>query len=257
MVMAETSERSDVEIIPNDDERAFALSQREAVALSKSELIPKPFQGRTADCLIAINLAKRIKADPLMVLQNLDIIHGRPSFRASFLISCFNSTGEFTRLRYRIEGEGDERTCTAFANDKETGEEYEGPPVSMAMAKAEGWSTKSGSKWKTLPDLMLRYRAAAFFIRTTAPEIAMGLYTSDELTDSHPDRSGRGSSARSAMDALANAKDITPEPEDERGMESQGAAPESSSEGVRDVPSPASDPDDVDAAFGLSGDDAA
>lgn len=253
MVMAETNERSELEIVPNDDERAFALSQREAVALSKSELIPKPFQGRTADCLIAINLAKRIKADPLMVLQNLDVIHGRPSFRASFLISCFNSTGEFTRLRYRIEGEGEQRTCIAFANDKETGELYEGPPVSMAMAKAEGWSTKSGSKWKTLPDLMLRYRAAAFFIRTTAPEIAMGLYTSDELSDIQPGRPEHGSSAQAAADALANAKDITPESEDTRGMGSDVPAPENPPEEVRDVPSLADDSDGVDEAFGLKG----
>lgn len=213
MAMTETTENAqrDVAIIPNQEERAFELSQREAIALSKSELIPKPFQGRTADCLIAINLARRIKADPLMVLQNLDVIHGRPSFRASFLISCFNSTGEFTRLRYRFEGEGDERTCVAFANDKQTGEEYEGPPVSIAMAQAEGWATKNGSKWKTLPDLMLRYRAAAFFIRTTAPEIAMGLYTSDEVRDMGNGSATSGETARSASEAIMNARDVTPD----------------------------------------------
>ena len=140
MAMSETTEAPHA-LIPTNEERAFALAQREATALENSDLVPTSFQGNVANCLIAINLAKRIGADPLMVLQNLDVIHGRPSFRATFLIACLNQCGRFTPLRYRIEGEGDEKTCTAIANDKETGEEYEGPPVSMAMAKAEGWPT--------------------------------------------------------------------------------------------------------------------
>ena len=150
-----------------------------------------------------------------MVMQNLDVIHGRPAFRATFLIACLNQCGRFTPLRYRIEGDGMERTCTAIANDKETGEEYEGPPVSIQMAHDEGWATKNGSKWKTMPDLMLRYRAAAFFARTTAPEVAMGLYTADELHDI--DTTPNGASAQSATEALENARDVTPpaEPEDE------------------------------------------
>lgn len=252
MVMAETNEASS-DLVPTNQERMFALSQREAVALSKSGLVPKEFQGNVSNCLIAFNLAKRIGADPLMVMQNLDVIHGRPSFRATFLIACLNQCGRFTPLRYRITGEGDERTCIAVANDIETGEEYEGPPVSIAMAKAEGWATKNGSKWKTMPDLMLRYRAAAFFARTTAPEVAMGLYTSDELSDIQPGRPERGSSAQAAADALANAKDITPESEDTRGMGSDVPAPENPPEEVRDVPSLADDSDGVDEAFGLKG----
>jgi hypothetical protein len=76
-----------------------------------------------------------------------------------------------------------EDECYAVTTEKATGREIVGPVVSMQMAKEEGWSTKSGSKWKTMPQLMLRYRAAAFLIRTTAPEIGLGLYTTDELQD--------------------------------------------------------------------------
>ena len=204
-----------VEMVPTANEREFALSQRQATALAKSDLVPKEFKGKVANCLLTLNLAGRIGADPLMVMQNLDVIHGRPAFRATFLIACLNQCGRFTPLRYRIEGDGMERTCTAIANDKETGEEYEGPPVSIQMAHDEGWATKNGSKWKTMPDLMLRYRAAAFFARTTAPEVAMGLYTADELHDI--DTTPNGASAQSATEALENARDVTPpaEPEDE------------------------------------------
>lgn len=233
MSVATTSESKAVEMVPTLAERSFALVQREATAMANSSLVPKEFQGNVANCLIALNLARRIGADPLMVVQNLDVIHGRPSFRATFLIACLNQCGRFTPLRYRITGEGKDRTCVAIANDMKTGEEYEGPPVSIQMAHDEGWATKSGSKWKTMPDLMLRYRAAAFFARTTAPEVAMGLYTSDELEEIH--HAPTGQTARSATEAIERARDITPPK-----AEDESQAPEV---------------DAVDAAFGLSGDE--
>lgn len=214
MTMTETTENNAPNVLPTTRERDFELSQREAMALSNSSLVPKEFQGQVANCLIALNLAQRIGADPLAVMQNLDVIHGRPSFRATFLIACLNQCGRFTRWRYRISGEGDDRTCIAVANDRETGEEYEGPPVSMAMAKAEGWSTKTGSKWRTMPDLMLRYRAAAFFARTIAPEVAMGLYTAEEIHDMSPSRTSEGASAMSASEAIQRARDVTPKREE-------------------------------------------
>lgn len=194
-----------LDVVPIEQERLFALAQREATALSKSSLVPKEFAGNISNCLIAMNLAKRIGADPLMVMQNLAVIHGRPSFGASFLIACINACGRFTPLRYRIKGEGLEKNCVAFATDKETGEIIEGPPVSMQMAKDEGWSTKAGSKWKTMPDLMLRYRAAAFFARTTAPELTMGLHTSEEMLDIQAvsPAAAAEESVQAATDALA------------------------------------------------------
>jgi hypothetical protein len=54
------------------------------------------------------------------------------------------------------------------------------------MAKAEGWLTKTGSKWITMPELMLKYRAAAFFGRLYAPEVLMGMQTSEEVIDITP-----------------------------------------------------------------------
>lgn len=151
--------------------------------LSASTLIPKEFQGNMANCAIALNIASRLKADPFMVLQNIDIIHGRPSFRASFLIAMVNASGRFSPLKFRITGEGQGKACVAYATELATGETIEGPEVSIAMAKAEGWSTKSGSKWITLPELMLRYRSAAFFARIYAPDITLGMQTSEEIED--------------------------------------------------------------------------
>lgn len=167
---------------------AFELVQRQAKMLASSTLVPKEFQNNMANCAIGLNIAKRLGADPFMVLQNIDVIHGRPSFRATFLIAMVNASGRFSPIKFKLEGEGADRTCYAYATDKASGETVEGPTVSMAMAKAEGWSTKSGSKWLTMPELMLRYRSAAFFARLYAPDITLGMQTAEEVEDIAPER---------------------------------------------------------------------
>lgn len=163
----------------------FIAAQRMAKALSQSSLMPSAYQNNIPNCLIAMEMASRIGASVLMVAQSLDIIHGRPSWRSQFLIATVNASGRFTPLRFRFVGkEGtDDWGCRAWAKDKETGEECMGPLVTIAMAKAEGWYTKNGSKWRTLPELLLMYRSGAFWTRVYCPEIGLGMSTSEEVID--------------------------------------------------------------------------
>jgi hypothetical protein len=168
--------------------QAFEDAQRIAKALASSTLIPQQFQGQAgyANCLVALNISRRMGMDPLMVMQNLHIIHGRPSWSSQFIIGLVNGCGRFSPLRYDISGKGDTLTCAAVATELRTGEELRGPEVTMAMAKKEGWSTKSGSKWLTMPDLMIRYRAAAFWGRLYIPELLVGIQTQEEVLDIEP-----------------------------------------------------------------------
>lgn len=161
----------------------FELAQREAKGLAASELVPKAYQGNVANCLLAFNVAMRIGIDPFTVMQNIDIIHGKPGWRSQFLIATFNASGRYSAIKYRFDGEKDDYGCTAYTTELSTGDRIEGPKVTLKMVKAEGWMEKNGSKWKTMPDLMFRYRAAAFLVRTTAPEISMGLQTTEENGD--------------------------------------------------------------------------
>src|SRR5690606_22306068 len=133
--------------------------------------------------VIALNMANRLQADPLMVMQNLYIVHGRPAWSAQFLISCFNTCGRFTALRYEWVGEPgtDSWGCRAWAIEKATGEKLVGSTVTIGLAKKEGWYQKNGSKWQTMPQQLLMYRAAAWFIRAYAREIAIGMHTGEEL----------------------------------------------------------------------------
>lgn len=173
-----------------DDPEAFKQIQRVAKVFTSSQLVPTTFQGdaNLGNAIIALNMAKRMGADPLAVMQNIYIVHGKPSWSSQFIIACLNSCGRYSPLRFKIEGEGENRTCTAWAIEKGTNERLEGPPVSIGMAKKEGWLGKNGSKWLTMPELMLRYRAATFFGRLYAPELMMGMGTAEEMLEVGPER---------------------------------------------------------------------
>lgn len=169
----------------------FAMGQRMANLLASSKIVPATFQGDIASSLIALNMAQRMGADPLQVMQSLYIVHGKPSFSSAFLIACFNQCGRFTPIRYEYEGEEgtDEWGCRAYTTERATGEVIKGVKVTIGMAKAEGWWSKldrqgrETSKWQTMPELMLRYRSASFLIRSTAPEISLGFQSTEEARD--------------------------------------------------------------------------
>jgi hypothetical protein len=165
--------------------RAFEDAQRIAKALASSTLIPPQFQGQNgfANCLVALEIAGRMNISPFLCMQHLHIIHGRPSWSSAFIIAMVNGCGRFTPLRFEISGEDDSLACYAVATDIKTQQELKGPTITMAMAKKEGWATKSGSKWITMPELMIRYRAAAFWGRLFAGDLLVGLQTQEEVID--------------------------------------------------------------------------
>jgi hypothetical protein len=167
------------------DMQAFEDAQRRAKALASSTLIPPQFQGQQgfANCLVALEIANRMRMSPFVVMQNLHIIHGRPSWSSSFIIAMVNCCGRFSPLRFELSGQGDSLACYAVAKDLASGQELKGPIITMAMAKKEGWATKSGSKWLSFPDLMIRYRAAAFWGRLYASDLLLGLQTQEEAID--------------------------------------------------------------------------
>lgn len=177
------------------DQQSFELMQRVAKGFASSTLVPAVYQGSISNCMIGLSMAQRIGADPMMVMQNLNIIHGRPAWSSKFLIATFNACGRFTAMRFRFRGtEGqDDWACQAYAVEKATNQEVAGAWVSIALSKAEGWYAKNGSKWKTMPEQMLMYRAASFMVNVVAPELSMGLQTAEEahdIIDVTPDSSG-------------------------------------------------------------------
>ena len=146
------------------DLQSFELIQRVSKAFAGSDLVPKQYQGNLANCMIAMDMAQRIGANPLMVMQNLYIVHGTPGWSSKFLIATINASGRYSSLRYEWKGKPGEPGygCRAWAIERETGERLDGIWVTWEMVRAEGWDAKNGSKWKTMPDQMFVYRSASF-----------------------------------------------------------------------------------------------
>lgn len=210
------------------DPEQFATMQLIAEHFSDSELVPEMYRANPeknisekkakANCMIALSLAQRMQADPLMVMQNLIVIQGRPSWSSKFLIATVNTCGRFETLKYRqtnkgkigilkvpyvawklVPGDSQKKKVTeykdvdygnlenicmvAYTKEKGSTEELVSTEVSILMAIQEGWYDKNGSKWVTMPEKMLKYRAASFWTNEYAPEISMGMKTEEEVED--------------------------------------------------------------------------
>ena len=205
----------------------FAQLQRVANALASSTMVPVQYRAFTEvkeygkvtgyldnpaglpNCVVALNMAVRMNADPLMIMQNLHVIEGRPSWSSQFIIAMLNSSGKFSPLRFELSEPGEEetieytvnvwtkgnksiekrtatfrhQTCVAWVIEKETGDRLQSPKVTMAMARDEGWIGKNGSKWQTMQEVMLQYRTASLLGRFYAPELLMGLQSKEEAED--------------------------------------------------------------------------
>lgn len=178
---------------------SFALAQRMANLLANSTLVPEPYQrfvlnkdskeweeNPTAigNCVIALEIASRLRLSPLMVMQNLDVVKGRPGFRGSFVAALVNNSPLFDRLKYEWKGQpGDTkgRACRAYATDASTGEVLYGTWITWEMVTGEGWD--KNSKWKTITDQMFMYRSATFWVRVFAPDLLLGMPSYEELDD--------------------------------------------------------------------------
>ena len=196
--------------------------QRGAKMLAKSDLVPdiykesdkNPLEKAMANCIIALEMSQRVGASPLMVMQNMIVIYGKPSWSSTFLIATINTCGRFEPLKFKFTNKGklgkvdyvdyewngqrkvpvnktfdgskiDNIECIAWTKERGSDEILESSPISIELAIKEGWYTKSGSKWTTMERQMLMYRSAAFWSRSYAPEISMGMQTTDEVQDSN------------------------------------------------------------------------
>ena len=152
-----------------------------AESLAKSDLIPDNYKGKPESCLIAIDVARQIGArSPLFVMQNLFVVKGKPSWSGQYCDAIVRAN--FKKVKVDLSGEGDERGCKVTAYD-ENDNFCEGTRITIRMAKQEGWFNKTGSKWQTMPDLMLQYRAFAFFARIHCPDKLLGIHDEFENVD--------------------------------------------------------------------------
>ncbi len=170
-----------------------------AQQLARSSLVPDSFRGDggAANIVIAFDLAHRMAISPFLVMQELVIVHGRPTWSSKFLIARVNHDPRWESLRFEMVGEPgtDSWGCYVWSRRRGEGDERkEGPLVTIETAKRAGWyerrsrdGKRDASLWPKIPELMLRYRAAAWWARQYAPECGLGMMTSEEAIDIGPE----------------------------------------------------------------------
>ena len=165
---------------------SFEFAQRQAKSLCESNLVPISYQGQKGlpNCLVALEMSKRMNLSPLTVMQNLNIIHGRPTWSAQFISSQIMGCGRFENFDYLVKGEGETLEVQCVAKRVEDQKIVKGTAVSMKMARLEGWT--KNPKYSSMPELMLRNRAATFFGRQYIPDLLLGVQTSEEVVDIQP-----------------------------------------------------------------------
>jgi hypothetical protein len=168
------------------DQAQFNQLARAAKMLSETNIIPQNYQGKPQDCFVAIEMATRMNISPLVVMQNMYVVKGKPSWAGQACTMLINSCGKFKDVKHIYTGKKgtDERGCYVSAVRISDGVELNGVEVTINMAKAEGWT--SNQKWRNMPELMLAYRASAFFARVYCPEALMGVQTYEEVIDTDP-----------------------------------------------------------------------
>ena len=156
--------------------QSFESAQRIAASLADSALVPNAYRGQQGlpNCIVAIEIANRMGMSPFQVMQNLNVIHGRPSWSSQFIIGLIQGCGRFDGFTYKETAD----SCQCFAVLKTSGEQVSGPKITLEMARKEGWT--KNTKWSTMPQTMLRYRAASAFGRFHIPDLILGIQSVEE-----------------------------------------------------------------------------
>lgn len=191
---------------------SFEQMQREAKLFATSPLVPAHLRQGTpeqalANCYIALHMAKAMGENPLLVMQNIYIVSGKAGWASQYVIARANASGVFKgRINWRIDRSDPQNLkVTAYATLADTGEVVEAT-VDMRMAKAEGWT--NNKKYQSMPEVMLRYRSAAFLVRWYCPDVMMGYQTVEEVEDvAHSAALTQTTQPVTAADILAQAQD--------------------------------------------------
>ena len=166
-----------------ENKDSFNQLLRVANMLSQTSIIPQSYQNKPQDCFVAIEMANRMGVSPMVVMQNMYVVKGKPSWAGQACTMLINSCGKFKDVKHIYTGEKGKpnRGCYVTATRISDGSQVDGVEVTMQMAQSEGWT--SNSKWRNMPELMLAYRASAFFARVYCPEAMMGVQTAEEVYD--------------------------------------------------------------------------
>lgn len=192
-----TTQSKSFDLSPQTFEQALTFSQY----LADSDMVPKDFKGKPANCLIAIQWGMEIGLKPLQAMQNIAVINGRPSLWGDAVIALARSS---PMCEYIIESQTD---AMATCRVKRRGEPEQERTFGMTDAKMAGLIGKPGP-WAQYPKRMMQMRARGFAIRDVFPDVLKGLSVAEEAMDTPARDMGFASEVRPAITQADAARTV-------------------------------------------------
>ena len=175
--------------------------------LAKSDIVPKDYQGKPGNVLVAIQWGMEIGLQPMQAMQNIAVINGRPSIWGDAMIALVRACPAF---EYITETQTDrEATCII----KRKGEPEAIRTFSMDDAKRAGLTGKSGP-WTQYPKRMMQMRARSWALRDVFPDVLKGMICAEEAMDSGPRDVTPVTRAAATLERIKQSKqEPAPEPQ--------------------------------------------
>jgi hypothetical protein len=149
--------------------------------LSRSQMVPKNYQNKPEDVLVAVQWGYEIGLAPLQALQNISVINGKPSVYGDAAMALVQASPVCEDVQESIEGDGTSNPV-AICRVKRRGRSEVVSKYSVEDAKRAGLWGKQGP-WTQYPKRMLQMRARGFALRDAFPDVLKGLITAEEAQD--------------------------------------------------------------------------
>jgi hypothetical protein len=187
-------------LAPRSLDEAFRLADM----LAQSDMVPKDFQRKPGNVMIAMQWGMEVGLKPLQALQNIAVINGRPSMWGDAVLALVRSSPLCEYVR-----EHEEPVGTAVCRVKRRGDEEQVRTFSIEDAKTAGLHGKSGP-WTSSPKRMRQMRARSFALRDVFADVLKGMDIAEAVMD-HTDIPQEVSRPTAAAEVVNTEPQVYPE----------------------------------------------
>lgn len=166
--------------------------------LADSDIVPKDYQRKPGNILVALQWGAEIGLQPLQALQNIACINGRPAIWGDAMLALVRQSG----LLASIKEEQNDTQATCIVQRK--GEEPHTSVFTMEDAKRAGLAGKSGP-WTNYPKRMMQLRARAYALRDIFPDVLKGMAIAEEEQDKEIDVTPENTTTKAKANSGASA----------------------------------------------------
>jgi hypothetical protein len=161
--------------------------ERFADIAARSTAVPRDYQNKPDNCMIAIQMGSELGLAPMQSLQNIAVINGRPAVWGDAMPGLCRASGMMSYMHEWSDGEGEDLAwhCETKRRDDPNAIVRHFSVADAKVAKLWGKKGNQGqdTPWITNPGRMLQMRARGFALRDAFPDVLRGLISAEEAAD--------------------------------------------------------------------------